>query len=90
MRTIPSRNRIVLTGTPLQNNLGELWALFDYSCDGELLGTKTEFRSEFEDPIVRATERDASPFEAQHGAELAEKLRQTIRPYFLRRTKVSA
>ncbi|XP_025025425.1 DNA excision repair protein ERCC-6-like, partial [Python bivittatus] len=37
---IPSRNRILLTGTPVQNNLKELWALFDFACQAYRIGQK--------------------------------------------------
>ena len=53
LRALPARHKLLLTGTPLQNNLKELWTLFDYVCDGELLGTYKEFKANFEDHILR-------------------------------------
>ena len=38
LRGINAKRRLLLTGTPIQNNLKELWALFDYICEGDLLG----------------------------------------------------
>ncbi|XP_053181371.1 DNA excision repair protein ERCC-6-like [Scomber japonicus] len=84
---IPSKNRVLLTGTPVQNNLREMWALFDFACQGALLGTAKTFKSEYENPITRARERDATPGEMALGARMSENLMGIIKPYFLRRTK---
>ncbi|XP_058053055.1 DNA excision repair protein ERCC-6-like [Ahaetulla prasina] len=84
---IPSKNRILLTGTPVQNNLKELWALFDFACQGSLLGTSKTFRMEYENPITRARAKDATPGEKALGLKISENLMSIIKPYFLRRTK---
>ncbi|KAM5197594.1 DNA excision repair protein ERCC-6-like [Hipposideros larvatus] len=86
-RTIPARNRILLTGTPVQNNLQELWSLFDFACQGSLLGTLKTFKMEYENPITRAREKDATPGEKALGFKISENLMAIIKPYFLRRTK---
>ncbi|XP_029019562.1 DNA excision repair protein ERCC-6-like isoform X2 [Betta splendens] len=84
---ILSKNRVLLTGTPVQNNLREMWALFDFACQGSLLGTAKTFRSEYENPITRAREKDATPGEKALGFRMSENLMAIIKPYFLRRTK---
>ncbi|XP_031165163.1 DNA excision repair protein ERCC-6-like [Sander lucioperca] len=84
---IPSRNRVLLTGTPVQNNLKEMWALFDFACQGALLGTAKTFKTEYENPITRAREKDATPGEKALGSRMSENLMTIIKPYFLRRTK---
>ncbi|XP_060928234.1 DNA excision repair protein ERCC-6-like [Limanda limanda] len=84
---IPSKNRVLLTGTPVQNNLRELWALFDFACHGTLLGTSKTFKTEYENPITRAREKDATPGEMALGSRMSENLMTIIQPYFLRRTK---
>ncbi|KAK0043897.1 DNA excision repair protein ERCC-6 [Biomphalaria pfeifferi] len=84
---VPAKNRIILTGTPVQNNLKELWSLFDYAHQGSLLGTLRTFKMEFETPIIRAREKDATMVEKKLGQEMAETLKNIIKPYFLRRTK---
>ncbi|XP_069378980.1 DNA excision repair protein ERCC-6-like [Paralichthys olivaceus] len=84
---IPSKNRVLLTGTPVQNNLREMWALFDFACHGTLLGTAKTFKTEYENPITRAREKDATPGEKALGSRMSENLMAIIRPYFLRRTK---
>ncbi|CAC5377538.1 ERCC6L [Mytilus coruscus] len=87
VHAIPARNRIILTGTPIQNNLKELWALFDFVHQGSLLGTARTFKMEYENPITRARERDATVGERKLGQEMATSLKKIIAPYFLRRTK---
>ncbi|XP_053554965.1 DNA excision repair protein ERCC-6-like [Bombina bombina] len=84
---VPSKNRILLTGTPIQNNLREMWALYDFACQGSLLGTSKTFKMEYENPITRAREKDATPGEKALGLKISENLMKIIQPYFLRRTK---
>ncbi|XP_021403465.2 DNA excision repair protein ERCC-6-like [Lonchura striata] len=84
---IPAHYRILLTGTPVQNNLRELWSLFDFACQGSLLGTAKTFKMEYENPITRAREKDATPGEKALGLKISENLMSIIKPYFLRRTK---
>ncbi|XP_019337487.2 DNA excision repair protein ERCC-6-like isoform X2 [Alligator mississippiensis] len=84
---IPTKNRILLTGTPVQNNLREMWSLFDFACQGSLLGTAKTFKMEYENPITRAREKDATPGERALGLKISENLMSLIKPYFLRRTK---
>ena len=74
LRTIPAAARIALTGTPVENNLTELWAILDWTTPG-LLGTRTAFR-----------ERLAKPVEAGDPV-LADRLARLIRPFLLRRRK---
>ncbi|XP_060593445.1 DNA excision repair protein ERCC-6-like, partial [Ruditapes philippinarum] len=87
VHAIPAHNRIILTGTPVQNNLKELWSLFDFVHQGSLLGLQKTFKMEFENPITRAREKDATVGEKKLGLEMAESLKKIIAPYFLRRTK---
>lgn len=84
---IPAKHRLLLTGTPLQNNLQEMWSLFDFACQGSLLGTAKTFRMEYENPITRAREKDATAGEKALGLKISENLMTIIKPYFLRRTK---
>ncbi|WP_225846847.1 DEAD/DEAH box helicase [Streptomyces sp. HPF1205] len=75
LRTIPSRGRVALTGTPVENNLSELWALLDWTTPG-LLGTLSGFR----DRYAKAVEGDRDEQAARHLAAL-------VRPFLLRRRK---
>ena len=74
VRKLKSSGRIVLTGTPVENQLGDLWSLFDFCMPG-LLGTVKQFR----DFLKQMTKNQNS------GAVSA--LRKLVRPYILRRMK---
>ncbi|SDG69190.1 DEAD/DEAH box helicase [Streptomyces griseoaurantiacus] len=75
LRTIPAPARVALTGTPVENNLSELWALLDWTTPG-LLGPLKSFRARH----ARAVEGGEDP-----GA--AERLARLVRPFLLRRKK---
>ncbi|KAK9292143.1 hypothetical protein L1049_020102 [Liquidambar formosana] len=83
---IPSAHRIIISGTPIQNNLKELWALFNFCCP-ELLGDKTWFKDKYESAILRGNDKNASDREKRIGSTVARELRERIQPYFLRRLK---
>ena len=87
LRLIKSRKRILLTGTPIQNNLIEMWSLFDFVCDGGLLGSLTDFNEEYNMVIVASQDRLASKRDKERGVEMTTLLYSTIEPYFLRREK---
>ena len=74
-RRLDARHRLCLTGTPLENHLGELWSLFDFLMPG-LLGDERRFRRLFRTPIEK--EGDEARREA---------LSRRIAPFLLRRTK---
>jgi hypothetical protein len=61
LRELPARHRIVVTGTPLQNNLQELWSIFDYIFGGQLLGSLQHFTMHFGSEITRAQVRVDTP-----------------------------
>ncbi|GMP26647.1 hypothetical protein CsSME_00003004 [Camellia sinensis var. sinensis] len=83
---IPAAHRIVISGTPIQNNLKELWALFNFCCP-ELLGDKNWFKEKYESAILRGNEKNASDREKRIGSAVAKEFRERIQPYFLRRLK---
>ena len=76
LRTIPSGSRVALTGTPVENNLTDLWAILDWTTPG-LLGTLTAFRSSW-----------AKPIETGEDPTAADRLARLVRPFLLRRRKV--
>jgi len=55
IHSLGAKHRIILTGTPVQNNLKEMWALFDWTHQGTLLGTARTFSMQYEQPIVRVS-----------------------------------
>jgi SNF2 family DNA or RNA helicase len=72
---LETRHRLCLSGTPIENNLGELWSQFAFLMPG-LLGQRKSFNRRFRTPI----EKDGDPVRRQQ-------LASRIRPFILRRTK---
>jgi len=75
LRTIPSAARVALTGTPVENDLTELWSILDWAIPG-LLGSRNAFRKVWAGPIESGLE----PTKARQFADL-------IGPFLLRRRK---
>ncbi|KOO22805.1 DNA excision repair protein ercc-6 [Chrysochromulina tobinii] len=80
-------HRLILTGAPIQNKLAELWSLFDFVYPGKL-GTLPMFEEQFALPISQGAYANASNFKVQAAFQCSLVLRDLIRPYLLRRTKV--
>ncbi|MFF8914668.1 DEAD/DEAH box helicase [Streptomyces sp. NPDC015032] len=78
MRTVSSGVRVALTGTPVENNLSELWSILDWTIPG-LLGSLSDFRRTFAIPIERGDD-----------PAVAERLACLVRPFLLRRRKSDA
>ncbi|MFF3058577.1 SNF2-related protein [Streptomyces sp. NPDC057909] len=81
LRTIPAPARIALTGTPVENNLSELWALLDWTTPG-LLGPLKAFRARHA-RIVENTGTAAG----LGNDDAVERLSRLVRPFLLRRKK---
>lgn len=79
-------HRLILSGTPIQNSLNELWSLFDFIVPG-LLGNCEVFTREFGFPITKAGYSKANDLEVELAYQCAIQLREIISPYILRRTK---
>lgn len=77
--------RIILTGTPIQNDLSELFAMIDFVSPG-LLGPKSTFKSVFEDPILKSRMQYASPEAKALGQERSNILSTVTKLVVLRRT----
>ena len=74
-RTLKSRYRLCLTGTPVENNLNELWSQISFLNPG-MLGSLNKFQESFVTPVQKNNNDPA-----------AEYLRKTVYPFILRRTK---
>jgi len=75
VRGLPARSRLALTGTPVENHLGELWSIMEFTSPG-LLGPAEKFRESFAVPVQR------------HGdEEAADRLKRLTGPFILRRVK---
>ncbi|KAM9011180.1 DNA excision repair protein ERCC-6 isoform 1-T1 [Ara ararauna] len=79
-------HRIILSGSPMQNNLKELWSLFDFVYPGKL-GTLPVFMEQFSVPITMGGYSNASAVQVKTAYKCACVLRDTINPYLLRRMK---
>uniref|UniRef100_A0A4W4DUE8 DNA excision repair protein ERCC-6 n=1 Tax=Electrophorus electricus TaxID=8005 RepID=A0A4W4DUE8_ELEEL len=79
-------HRFILSGSPMQNNLKELWSLFDFVFPGKL-GTLPVFMEQFSVPITMGGYSNASPVQVQTAYKCACVLRDSINPYLLRRMK---
>ncbi|MDC2947882.1 DEAD/DEAH box helicase [Streptomyces heilongjiangensis] len=75
LRTIGARARVALTGTPVENNLSELWAILDWTTPG-LLGRLGTFRTRY-----------AQAVEGSRDPAATERLARLVRPFLLRRRK---
>ena len=75
LRRIPRSRALALTGTPIENRLGELWAIMDLVNPG-LLGSREAFERTF-----------ARPIELRRDAHALERLRSLVGPFVLRRAK---
>lgn len=78
-RAMPAHTKIAMTGTPIENNLMELWALLAIVADGLFPSARA-----FRDLYARPAESGEDP---AHAAATAARLRRRIRPLMLRRTK---
>ncbi|EDR21860.1 DNA repair and recombination protein RAD54B, putative [Entamoeba dispar SAW760] len=84
LKSFKAKHKIAATGTPMMNNLLELWNIMDFTTDGALLGNYSQFQSYFERIISNANLRnEKSPFAKRRLLELSKR----IGPYILRRTK---
>lgn len=79
-------HRILMTGEPIQNNLTELWSLFDFIFPGKL-GTLPAFQKQFSEPIASGGYADATLLQVHTAYQCALILRDIINPYLLRRQK---
>ena len=75
VKVLKSRHRLALTGTPIENRLSELWSIFDFLMPGFLYKYE-QFRRQFETPIVKYSDKDAS-----------DRLKKMVTPFLLRRLK---
>jgi len=76
MRSLQASAKIAMTGTPVENSLGDLWSIFDFACPG-LLGNESQFKKAIK--VLKEPNEDG---EVDYGP-----LRELIAPYILRRKK---
>jgi superfamily II DNA or RNA helicase len=76
VKSVRSKHRLVLTGTPLENSVLDLWSIFDFLMPG-YLGSAKDFRERYELPIIK-----------EKNAEAQQRLARRLRPFLLRRLKL--
>nr|XP_037284031.1 DNA repair and recombination protein RAD54B-like [Rhipicephalus microplus] len=86
LQNLGTLRRILLTGTPVQNDLQEFFALVDF-CNPGILGKSSSFRRIYEEPILRSQLPGATEEEKELGPARANELMQTTSPFILRRTQ---
>ena len=86
VKQFTTAHRLILSGSPLQNNLKELWSLFDFIYPGKL-GTLPVFMQQFSIPITMGGYSNANRSVVATAHKCATVLRDTINPYLLRRLK---
>ena len=86
VRSLPAATRIALTGTPVENNLGELWSLMEFANPG-LLGTAADFQRAVADRAEAEVDGGAAPIDGQGGSGGTDLVRRLTGPFVLRRLK---
>ncbi|KAL4855183.1 Protein CHROMATIN REMODELING 25 [Chlorella vulgaris] len=82
---LPCKLRLLLTGTPIQNDLSEYYAMFSTACPG-LFGTPAQFRKKYENPILAGRDAGASDKQLQNGSAAQADLVQLSSQYIIRRS----
>lgn len=84
LNSLPVRRRVLLTGTPMQNDLQEFYAMVDFTNPG-ILGTPEEFRRKTLFPILRGREPDASDAQKHKMMQIQNDMSRIVNDFILRR-----
>ncbi|KAK4346829.1 hypothetical protein RND71_033168 [Anisodus tanguticus] len=87
LKLLPIENKLLLTGTPLQNNLAELWSLLNFILP-DIFSSHDEFESWFDLSGKCNNEAEKEEMEEKRRAQVVAKLHAILRPFLLRRMKV--
>ncbi|KAK4573373.1 hypothetical protein RGQ29_031366 [Quercus rubra] len=86
VKQLKAQHRLILSGTPIQNNIMDLWSLFDFLMPG-FLGTERQFQAMYGKPLLAARDSKCSAKDAEAGVLAMEALHKQVMPFLLRRTK---
>lgn len=85
-KMVNANHRLILSGTPIQNNVLELWSLFDFLMPG-FLGTERQFNQLYGKPILASRDPKCSQRDQERGTLALEGLHRQVLPFLLRRVK---
>ncbi|KAK5131532.1 DNA repair protein rhp54 [Meristemomyces frigidus] len=85
LNSLNVKKRVILSGTPIQNDLSEYFALLDFANPG-YLGTRQDFRKKFELPILRGRDAAGSDADIAKGNERLAELLTLVNKFIIRRT----
>lgn len=85
LNSLKCERRVILSGTPIQNDLSEYFSLLNFANPG-YLGTRNDFRKNFENAILRGRDADASDKEKEKGDLKLTELSQMVSKFIIRRT----
>ena len=85
IRNLNTERRVILSGTPIQNDLSEFFVMVDFVNPG-LLGKYNTFKKEFEVPILKSRQPGASKKDLEKGSAREEELSSLTKQFILRRT----
>ena len=85
IQSLSTERRVILSGTPLQNDLGEFFTAIDF-VNPNLLGKRSAFKRDFEGPIVRSRQPNASETELEKGEARWKELVSLTGRFMIRRT----
>ncbi|KAA0188536.1 hypothetical protein FBUS_08473 [Fasciolopsis buskii] len=86
LKQLCARHRLILTGTPIQNRVCELWSLFDFLMP-DFLGSESSFVARFSRPVSASRDPKATRAEQRAGHLALENLHKLVLPFMLRRLK---
>lgn len=85
IESLNTPKRIILSGTPIQNDLSEFYAMVNFVNDG-CLGSSKAFFKDFENPIMKSRQPNALEEDIERGQQASDELAKTTSPFILRRT----
>ena len=87
LNSLPAKMRILLSGTPMQNELTEFYNMVNF-CNPGVIGSPSEFRKRYERPILAAREPGCSERELQRAQELQNELSTIVNEFMLKRGNI--
>jgi TATA-binding protein-associated factor len=85
IKSLKASHRLILSGTPIQNSVLELWSLFDFLMPG-FLGSEQQFNSNYSKPIISSRNSKENHVQ-EKGALAIESLHRQVLPFIMRRMK---